>query len=454
MNDSALALIQQLRTIVPDPARRALVCDVLRLSIVAIEQLSVLDETIYESLVEEQRQPTRLGPERSELMRAAFCHVHRLTFAPVRELCAYLVAKRLLGNLDKVLRPTLDSIDVDSSFDALFESPRKTSPVGCEASVRREQGTTETSLTLSLPSAAATETAKQSETEPVLEELDRVFDAIAGPERDLMKAYSEFVEQIGIVGQQLVRQAERYDRRVGEAIDGGRFELALREIDLSRQSLSEGLFVLVCGLFKAFGMTVERRQIVPAYQDAVEQSVMLRTGLAQLEEVVASENDWVIQDPTMSRQDVIDGLGRVANELHAFLSGPLKAVLRAPDRLELERFLETLRAAAMPEATLACEGLLKYLESLRIISQREVLVQHDAQVMDEIRECLEAARSLLGLSPTTAVQVLGQGLARGKSLRGRNAAFDEFIDRWAQSEGEFNDERLRQMIEAIDQLLR
>ena len=74
--------------------------------------------------------------------------------------------------------------------------------------------------------------------------------------------------------------------------------------------------------------------------------------------------------------------------------------------------------------------------------------------MDEIRECLEAARSLLGLSPTTAVQVLGQGLAQGKSLRGRNAAFDEFIDRWAQSEGEFNDERLRQMIEAIDQLLR
>lgn len=429
MNESARSLIQQIRTVITDPARRALVCDVLRLSILAIEQLSVLDETIYETAAEEELTLVPDDPRRAAITEAVFRQVHHKTFLPVRRLCAYFQQKRLLGNLDKVLKTAPETPDVERSFDAAFD-------------------------TTAVPTPSASSPDATVISNPALEELDKAFEAIASTGPDLMTAYSTFVEHIEIIGHQIVRQAERFDKRIAHAIEVQKFELALREIDMSRQSLSEGLFVLVCDLFRAFGMIVEREQIVPTYKNAVEQSILLRTGLAELEELVAGENDWVIQDPSMPEQDVKDGLARIARELQAFLSGPLRVSLRTPDRMELESFLRKLRQPSLPAAVLACEGLSKYLSSLRIISQREVLLQHDANVIDEIRENLEAARSLLSVSPATASQLLGEGLEKGINLRGRNSRFDEFMDQWALAEDNIDDEKLRQMIETLDELLR
>jgi hypothetical protein len=114
-----------------------------------------------------------------------------------------------------------------------------------------------------------------------------------------------------------------------------------------------------------------------------------------------------------------------------------------------------MRNEPMASAALACEGLAKYLESLSIINQREVLVEHDKQVMNEMRQSLEAARSLLALSPGTAVQLVRESLQHGEKLRGRNGKLDEQLDQWS-GDGTLLDEPedTERVIDILDALLR
>lgn len=427
MNERSRSLIKRVRENIPDPIQRAVVSDLLQMAVIAIEQFSVLDQTIYKYFSDEGISLTARDELSKGLTEAMFTEVHAKTFRAVRRLCSYLRAKRLLGDSE---RPTAqvetNDFDFGDDFDLAFDD------TGMRPAPKLDD--------LSIDDL----------------EIDKAFEALADDDApDSTTMYTAFHQEVASLGRLLVQEAETFDQRITAAIEGQHFELALRELDASRQSLGEGLFALVSSVFDVFGVHIERSDIVPSYKNALDQALALRKGLADLTLVVTSENDWVIKDDSMAEGDVREAIGRVGDVLAEFVDGELCRAMRAPDRLELEAFLRKLRNDPTGSAALACEGLAKYLESLSIINQREVLVEHDKQVMDEIRQSLEAARSLLLVSPEAASQMVRESLQHAGRLRGRNARLDEQLDQWEADPSLLDDaDDVERVIDMFDALLR
>ena len=73
------------------------------------------------------------------------------------------------------------------------------------------------------------------------------------------------------------------------------------------------------------------------------------------------------------------------------------------------------------------EGLVKYVDSLASINQREVLVLHDQRTLEEMRDALSSARQLLDLSPSAAREMMDRAYQAAQRLRGRSPATDALI---------------------------
>src|SRR5690606_9687860 len=78
-------------------------------------------------------------------------------------------------------------------------------------------------------------------------------------------------------------------------------------------------------------------------------------------------------------------------------------------------------------ARLTSEGLVKYLDSLGSINQREVLLVHDQRTIEAMREALANARQLVDISPRTAVDELDRAYQAAQRLRGRSPTTDQLI---------------------------
>jgi hypothetical protein len=120
----------------------------------------------------------------------------------------------------------------------------------------------------------------------------------------------------------------------------------------------------------------------------------------------------------------------LAEQLKKFTEGEAFRFMRAPDRIELQGFLCTISMGSYREASQACEGLSRYLESMSAINQREVLQQHDQEVLRDIDTSLEAARSILTVSPSGTRNMVRQALNQATRLYGRNTTFDDQVTAW------------------------
>jgi hypothetical protein len=76
---------------------------------------------------------------------------------------------------------------------------------------------------------------------------------------------------------------------------------------------------------------------------------------------------------------------------------------------------------------LTSEGLVKYLDSLGSINQREVLLLHDQRAVEAMRETLSNARQLVDISPRTANEMLERAYQVAQRLRGRSGATDRLL---------------------------
>jgi hypothetical protein len=76
---------------------------------------------------------------------------------------------------------------------------------------------------------------------------------------------------------------------------------------------------------------------------------------------------------------------------------------------------------------LTAEGLVKYLDSLGSINQREVLLLHDQRTLEEMRDTLATARGLVDISPRTANEMMERAYQAAQRLRGRNPVTDRLV---------------------------
>jgi hypothetical protein len=84
----------------------------------------------------------------------------------------------------------------------------------------------------------------------------------------------------------------------------------------------------------------------------------------------------------------------------------------------------------MNAAVTACEGLDKFLETLGAINQREVLIRHDRELIQEIVGDLEGIAPLMEISPTAATDLVCSAFSKAGSLEGYKRPLDELLEQW------------------------
>jgi len=235
--------------------------------------------------------------------------------------------------------------------------------------------------------------------------------------------------QAEATGYGLRSQLTDFDARFAAACADGGYTLALRQLDDIRNALTDAVFALLSCIGETYLGKLDKSEVLPGHRGTLEKSIFVRKGLTELRRTINACNAR-IQDqreqPLVSER----AFEHLARTLGAFLHGEVLRVMRPADRWEVERLGEAIIDRPWQEARLACEGLDKFLDSLVSINQREVLIQHDRELMQEIGELLDASRPLLGVSLLGAAQLVRDAFQKADALFGLRDSLDEVLIDW------------------------
>ncbi len=195
-------------------------------------------------------------------------------------------------------------------------------------------------------------------------------------------------------------------------------------LDDAQSSASEGAHALVAAVYESFAPTVDSSTVVPGYLTSLGRALLVRRGVAELSRQLGPPND-VLQAGDSSLYPA--ALQSVKMHLHDFVVSPVGRAMRPADRWQMVEFDRALEKEAVGAARLTSEGLVKYLDSLATINQREVLLIHDRRALEQMRDALATARQLADLSPRTSREMAGQAHEAAMRLRGRHPATDQLL---------------------------
>jgi hypothetical protein len=412
MDQAVRATVQQLLKKVPDAATRAQLADLIRLSLGALDGLLSLDDSVYTYFSDTtlQGELPSVDPEEPSFREALLRDIRGKTFSGMRKFSKLLGTSKLLrldeeASSSNSVRPPESSIDLGDDWD--FDIGPSIPP---PKSLQR----------LALPT---------------LNELDieKAFGFVTREDEGGADRLAEYREAASTTAHVLCKEFRDAEARIDAAFERNQHDVVLRELDTSRESLTEGVFALLLLTFRHFlgdEGRLERSVLLPGYKNSLERSLTIRRGLVDLRRIVTAENDWVIQDSSLARKVHYESITNLAEQLKVFTDSEAFRFMRAPDRIEMKRFLSTISMGSYREASQACEGLSRYLESLSVINQREVLQQHDQDVILDIDTSLDAARSILTVSPSGSRAMVRQALTQAERLYGRNTAFDDRVSGW------------------------
>ncbi len=211
--------------------------------------------------------------------------------------------------------------------------------------------------------------------------------------------------------------------RLEVALAAGETNQVLGLLDDTQSSASEGVHAIVAAIYGEFLPDVNAASVVPGYHTSLGRALMVRRGLAELQTTLDPLNA-LLQAGAKSADFA---LRTIRDAMETFVSSVLCRAMRAADRWQMIEFERELAAQPIGQARQTSEGLVKYLDSLRSISQREVLLIHDRRAFEEMRESLASARQLLDLSPRTATDLVDRAYQAALRMRGRRPDMDELI---------------------------
>jgi hypothetical protein len=222
-------------------------------------------------------------------------------------------------------------------------------------------------------------------------------------------------------------------------------------MDDAQGTASEGVHALVTGLYRAFLPDVDPASILPGYLTLLDRALLVRGALTELGAALGPLNE-AVQGADRAGQEV--ALAVVRETVETFLGSPACRAMRPADRWQLGELARALRDGSLTKARQTSEGLVKYLESLGAINQREVLLRHDERALDELRESLASARQLVDLSPRATADLLDRGSRAAARLRGRHLRTDRLLAELEREEPRLRQERrFRPLLERLEAFL-
>lgn len=280
--------------------------------------------------------------------------------------------------------------------------------------------------------------------------VDDIGDLVEGlgasPKRSELERWADAIEKISSIRYGLGGQTDDATERMEVAIGAGHANQVLGLLDEMTSTWNEGIHALVVAVYEAFVPDADPGSVVPAYKTTLRRALMVRRGIAKLLAELTPINNRL---QGTDRQLHPESLVALSDHLHEFVSSELCRAVRAADRWELTQFDQRLEAEDLAFAKQTAEGLVKYLESLTVVNQREVLVEHDRRVVSELRDALSVGKELAGLSARTAHEILLKASKDAQNLMGRSAGLDAVLKRLDDAPPADNDELIASLEEVL-----
>jgi hypothetical protein len=381
MRKCLAAVDSRLERAISSPKLREQVGELVRLAMTALEDLKQLDESLYERFVS-----TRTNPQGPEAVAAGMRQLWEDTFRGLHNMLAY--ARTLAAP------PSDEPPAEEASFD--FGDFAEAAPASSRDS---------------LDFAGL-------DIGGLLEGLDG--DAPA----DEQTRWNSVLEKIGSIEYGMTQQLKDAHERMENALRSGETNQVLGLLDDTQSSTSEGVHALVAAIYEEFCSEVNVATVVPGYLTSLGRALLVRRGLADLATKLTPQNNLLQgEDPT----EYEFALAQIRIQMRQFVGSVVCRAMRAADRWQIVEFERELTEQPLKVARLTSEGLVKYIDSLSSVNQREVLVVHDTRTLGEMREALSSARQLLDISPRAARDEMDRAYQAAQRLRGRHPVTDELI---------------------------
>tara|TARA_R110002096_G_scaffold436021_1_gene665208 strand:+ start:78739 stop:80166 length:1428 start_codon:yes stop_codon:yes gene_type:complete len=442
--------LEQLLAAISDPRIRDEAATLIKLSTEAVDDLSQLDERIY-------RQHDEDAGKLSD----------RETAAPVLKALATDIlqgVRTLEAHLQEHSKQPADNhavseYDAEMEFNFDFETGVEASP---ESTVEEEdfgEGFGDDFGDFDGFDDFGESASKAPVKEPSIADLDfdGAFDMLGAPEpvKTCLERWRSLLGELESFAYALGSQIRDFDERFAGAIEDGRFEQALRELNDVGRSVTDGVFALMTAIYEAYLDDVDRDGVLPGHESTLARALSVRRGLTDLRLVVQSANA-VLQSGVGGDAPQDQAFAEIVAELDRFIGGDVFGVMRPADRLEIKNFSKEVSSKTRSEARFDCEGLDKYLDSLAAVSQRDVLIKHDGDQKHDILELLEAVKPLLEISPHGALDMIAESFAKAEALYGVREGLDRVLGEWEamSSDAKANPTEAAAMSQKLDGMIR
>lgn len=227
--------------------------------------------------------------------------------------------------------------------------------------------------------------------------------------------------------QELKTEVMNFGMRVRDpSVVGDRWNL-ITELQIFRFRFRDRIGKMVWDVASTFG-ECKRREVEPGYDQALASTLVVRAMTADLRRLMrvrihkvgeAQPNEMLAQAHQMEK------------ELNAFGRTAAWRALRAQDKKGILEFRATLRgqiasgAATKIDLLQLLEPFVEFVDGFGGISQRELLVQHDQEVLAAVGVVLERAMS--SASHEERLAAFREALDAGQTLYGRSPEFDAFL---------------------------
>ncbi len=373
-------------------------------SLRAIEDLRQLDENLYERFVETRKFPE--GPEAA--------------------------ANRLRKLWDETFRGLLDLLDF------------------CKALTGPLPAASDDSAGFDFGDFGEAAPAADSELELGAADIGELLSGLDAKEESDTERWKPVLEKVSSIEYGLRTQSTEAGERREVALAAGEMNQVLGLLDDTTSAASEGVHALVAAVYEAFLPDVNPTSVVPGYLTTLGRALLVRRGLADLSIKLGAHNDTLQGPHTDEHQHALTA---VRNVMRQFVGSVVCRAMRAADRWQMVEFERDLSGQPLSVARLTTEGLVKYIESLSSINQREVLVLHDQRTIQEMRDALASARQLVDLSPKTAREEMERAYQATLRLRGRHPVTDTLIiqlERYSSTtSGQQNSAKFLERLEAV-----
>lgn len=234
-------------------------------------------------------------------------------------------------------------------------------------------------------------------------------------------------EHFQSAAQELRSEVMNFGMRVRDpSVVGDRWNL-MTELQSFRFKFRDRIGKMVWDVATAFG-ECKRREVEPGYEEALAATLVVRAMTADLRRLMRVRIHKVSE---AAATDMLAQAQQMEKELNAFGRTAAWRALRAQDKkiiLEFRGNLKKLIAEGSPskiDLLSLLEPFVEFVDSFAGVSQREILVQHDQEMIAAVGVVLERAMGLESYEEKLAA--FKEAVDYAQKLYGRSSEFDVFL---------------------------